>query len=310
MSDLPLVDLRMLFGDRLQENVPLSGYTTSHVGGPARAFLTVDSADQLASAVQHVWEYNIPYLILGNGSNLLVSDSGLDRLVILNRAKAVVVDEDSVEPSVWAESGANLGTVARQAMLHNLAGLEWASTIPGSLGGAVYGNAGAYGSDISQVLVLAEILHRKYGRVTWTCSEMQYAYRSSILKRETGGQAVILAARLKTSRGEKPQIQALMSELSEKRRRSQPPGASMGSTFKNPEGDYAGRLIEAAGLKGTRIGGAEISPIHGNFIINDGTASAADYFRIIKLVQKTVREKFGVDLQLEVECLGDWQGVE
>lgn len=309
MTELPLVDLRMLFGERLQENVPLSGYTTAHVGGSARAFLTVENADEMAITVQKLWDHDIPFIILGNGSNILVSDSGLEKVVVHNRAKAVVVDEDSVEPTVWAESGANLGTVARQAALHSLTGLEWASTIPGSLGGAVYGNAGAFGSDMSKILVMAEILHRKNGKVSWTCSEMQYGYRSSILKREPG-EAVILSARLKASRGEKSQIQALMSELSEKRRRSQPPGASMGSTFKNPAGDYAGRLIEAAGLKGNKIGGAEISPIHGNFFINDGTASAADYHRLILLVQKTVREKFGIDLQLEVECLGDWQGEE
>lgn len=306
MKDLPLVDLRMLFGDRLQVDVPLSGYTTAHVGGPARAFVTVQDSEELASAVQSLWDRDIPFILLGNGSNILVSDSGLNLVVLHNRARAIKVNLDAEEPTLWAESGANLGTVARQAALHGLSGLEWASTIPGSIGGAVYGNAGAYGSDISQHLVLAEILHRKTGKVTWSCADMQYGYRTSILKRAPGD-AVILSATLKAVRGEKEQIQALMSELAEKRRRSQPPGASMGSMFKNPEGDYAGRLIEAAGLKGTRIGGAEISPIHGNFFINDGTASAEDIHRLIVLVQRTVREKFGIDLHLEVECLGEWQ---
>lgn len=309
MKTLPLIDLRMLFGDRMQMDVPLSGYTTSHVGGPARAFVTIQSADELSSTVQALWDHEIPFLVLGNGSNILVSDSGLEMVVVYNRAKAIKVDTDSVQPTVWAESGANLGTVARQAALRGLTGLEWASTIPGSLGGAVYGNAGAYGSDISKTLVMAEILHRKLGRVSWTGSEMQYAYRSSSLKR-TPGEAVILSARLMATRGEKEQVQALMAELSEKRRRSQPPGASMGSTFKNPEGDFAGRLIEAAGLKGTKIGGVEVSPIHGNFFINDGTASAQDYYRLIHLVQKIVREKFGVYLQTEIECLGEWQEQE
>lgn len=303
---LPLDQLRAHFANLLQENESLAGYCTAHTGGAAAAMVTVSDSGQLADAVQFLWQHSIPFITLGNGSNVLFSDSGLESVVLLNRAKAIRIDDTSETPFVWAESGANLGTVARQAALHGLAGLEWASTIPGTLGGAVYGNAGAFGSDMSKTLVMAEILHRSLGKVSWTAGQMEYAYRSSILKRQPG-EAVILSATLSVSRGNTAEIQAKMAELSEKRRRSQPPGASMGSMFKNPVGDYAGRLIEAAGLKGTKIGGAEISPVHGNFFINDGTASASDIHRLIVLVQKTVHEEFGIDLELEVEPLGSWQ---
>ncbi|MEN6571828.1 MAG: UDP-N-acetylmuramate dehydrogenase [Anaerolineaceae bacterium] len=303
---LPLDQLRAHFANFLQENVSLAGYCTAHTGGAAAAMVMVSDSGQLEDAVQFLWHHSIPFITLGNGSNVLFSDSGLESVVLLNRAKAIRIDDTSETPFVWAESGANLGTVARQAALHGLAGLEWASTIPGTLGGAVYGNAGAFGSDMSKTLVMAEILHRSLGKVSWTAGQMEYAYRSSILKRQPG-EAVILSATLSVSRGNTAEIQAKMAELSEKRRRSQPPGASMGSMFKNPAGDYAGRLIEAAGLKGTKIGGAEISPVHGNFFINDGTASASDIHRLIVLVQKTVHEEFGIDLELEVEPLGSWQ---
>lgn len=303
---LPLDTLRSHFAELLQENVSLAGYCTAHTGGAAKAMITVSDSTQLADAVQYLWQQSIPFLTLGSGSNVLFSDAGLDAVVVLNRAKAIRIEDSTKNPSVWAESGANLGTVARQAALRSLTGLEWASTIPGTLGGAVYGNAGAYGSDMSKTLVLAEILHRTLGKVSWTASQMEYAYRSSILKRQPGN-AVVLSAVLSVSRGNLEEIQAKMAELSEKRRRSQPPGASMGSMFKNPVGDFAGRLIEAAGLKGTRIGGAEISPVHGNFFINNGSASAADIHQLIVLVQKTVHEKFGIDLELEVEPLGSWQ---
>lgn len=306
MTYLALEMLRSHFGNRLQENVSLSGYTTAHTGGLAQALITALDAQQLSETVQFLWDHDIPFVTLGNGSNILFSDARIEQVVVHNRAKAIKINDADEPPTVWAESGTNLGTLARQAALHGLAGLEWASTIPGTLGGAVYGNAGAYGSDISQTLVLAEILHRTLGKVSWNGEQMQYAYRSSLLKRQPVD-AVILAAVLATSHGDPKLIQAKMTDLSEKRRRSQPPGASMGSMFKNPAGDYAGRLIEAAGLKGTKIGGAEISLVHGNFFVNDGSASASDIHRLIVLVQEKVHEKFNIDLELEIECLGNWQ---
>lgn len=300
MNDQVLIDH---FGSRLQQDVPLANLTTARVGGKARYFLVAQSAAELADDVSFLWSENIPLFILGNGSNLLISDSGLDAVVIHNKAKAIVVDDS---PSILAESGANLGTVARQAALHNLTGLEWASTIPGSLGGAVYGNAGAHGGDMSKSLVLANILHRQKGQLSLTGEQMAYGYRSSALKRDPGS-AVILSAQLKVTKGDAASIKAQMDENSAKRRNSQPPGASMGSMFKNPQGDYAGRLIESAGLKGASIGGVQVSPVHANFMVNNGSATAEDIHRLILLVQKTVQEKTGVHLDLEIELLGKWQ---
>lgn len=300
MNDQVLIDH---FCSRLQQDVPLANLTTARVGGKARYFLVAQSAAELADDVSFLWSENIPLFILGNGSNLLISDSGLDAVVIHNKAKAIVVDDS---PSITAESGANLGTIARQAAIHNLTGLEWASTIPGSLGGAVYGNAGAHGGDMSKSLVLANILHRQKGQLSLTGEQMAYGYRSSALKRDPGS-AVILSAQLKVTKGDAASIKAQMDENSAKRRNSQPPGASMGSMFKNPQGDYAGRLIESAGLKGASIGGVQVSPVHANFMVNNGSATAEDIHRLILLVQKTVQEKTGVHLDLEIELLGKWQ---
>lgn len=307
-SSLPLPQLREIFGDALQENAAIAKYVTAHVGGPVDALLIVNSAAELERAALHLWELRVPFRVLGAGSNIMISDTGLRGVAILNRAKRVEFDKQNNPPTVWAESGANFGTIARQAALRGLGGLEWAATVPGTLGGAVYGNAGAYGGVMQERLILAEILHPT-GKESWTVEQMGYAYRSSILKRE-GLPAVILSARLKLEHADPAEVQAKMEANSAHRRRTQPPGASMGSMFKNPAGDFAGRLIEAAGLKGTRFGDAEISPIHANFFINHGHATAAEIGQLIQIARETVAEKFGVQLELEVELLGDWPAVQ
>lgn len=301
-----LEKLRSLFGEHLQENVRLAHYTTAHVGGLADGLLIAQSSEDLARFASELWKLEIPFHILGTGANVLVSDKGYRGVIIINHAHTIKVDTRSTPPSIWAESGANIGTVARMAMLRGLSGLEWAATVPGSVGGAVYGNAGAQGSDMSANFVLAEILHRRLGRQQWDASQMHFAYRSTILKRDPG-QVVILAARMQLHHGEREAIQAKMSVFAEKRRNTQPPGASMGSMFKNPPNDKAGRLIEAAGLKGTRVGGVVVSEIHANFFVNEADATAQDYFDLIQLVKKTVFEKSGVQLELEVELLGEWE---
>jgi UDP-N-acetylmuramate dehydrogenase len=301
----PLPALRKAFARQLQENVQLANYTTAHAGGVADALLIVHDAAELEDVVRKLWEMDIPFVILGSGSNVLVSDSGFRGVVLVNRAKTVKIDARSDPPTVWAESGANIGAMARQVALRGLSGLEWAATIPGTVGGAVYGNAGAHGSDMSANLVLAEILHRKQGKVEWSGAQLKFGYRTSILKKKPG-QVVVLSTRLKLEHSTQPVVQARMTEFSDRRRSTQPPGASLGSMFKNPSGDYAGRLIEAAGLKGTRIGGAQVSPVHANFFINDENATAGDIDRLLRLVQQTVYDKFSVKLELEIEKIGDW----
>lgn len=294
------------FGERLQENVRLARYTTARVGGPARWFAASASAAELAADVRFLWQQGLPFRVLGNGSNLLVSERGWEGMILLNQAKAIAFIESGQAPLLEAESGAALSAIVRQTAERGLSGFEWAAGVPGTLGGAVYGNAGARGADISQILVLAEILHREKGQCSLSSEQMGYTYRSSVLKREPGS-AVILSAQLRLTPSTQEAVNEKINEFNDKRRSSQPAGASLGSMFKNPAGDFAGRLIEAAGLKGTKIGGVEISPLHANFMINDGSASAQDYHQLIQLVQRVVEEKFAVKLETEIELLGEWQ---
>jgi len=304
-TPFPIKKLRDVFGESLQENVAMSSYTTARVGGQVDGLVVVHSAPELEKTIRFLWDMDIPYYLIGGGSNVLVPDAGLSGLVVLNRAHTVKIDSSQNSPTVWAETGAILSSIAHQVALRGLGGLEWAASVPGTLGGAVYGNAGALGSDLSKSLILAEILQPS-GRITWTCEEMDYGYRTSRLKRSRD-KSVILSAKLSLSQSTVEKVQAQMDAFSAKRRGSQPPGASMGSMFKNPPGDYAGRLIEAAGLKGTRIGGAEVSSVHANFFINRENARAADLYQLIRLVQSKVMETSHIQLELEVELLGNWQ---
>jgi len=300
-----LSDLRSTFGDRLQENVPLSGYTAARIGGPADALVFVRSADELAHAAEKLWKMDVPFLLLGGGSNVLVSDKGVRGVVIINRARLVKFALQAEPPSVRAESGVTPNDITQRAVRLGLAGFEWAAGVPGSLGGAVYGNAGAFDGDIAGNLISLELIHRQHGRQVWPVEKMEYGYRTSVLKREHPP-ALILSVQLALSHGDPQAIQAKMEQFSERRRNTQPPGASMGSMFMNPTGEKAGRLIEAAGLKGRRIGNAEISTQHANFFINHGQTRAEDIKALIELARITVAEKFGVKLELEVELVGEW----
>jgi UDP-N-acetylmuramate dehydrogenase len=278
--------------------------------------VTVNSSDELAVAIKLFWQLEIPFIILGSGSNVLVSDAGVRQVVVLNRAKKILFNTHTQPPIVWAESGANLGALARQAAARGLAGLEWAAGIPGTVGGAVYGNAGAHGEDMSGNLVMAKILQLTYTRAgdnhdilqeDWSVERFEYTYRSSLVKHHPG-RVVVLAAQLKLDVSTPESVKAKMEQYKTMRHSSQPSGASLGSIFKNPVGDHAGRLIEAAGLKGTSIGKVEISRKHANFFINQDSATASDYAALIRLAQQKVMEKFGVSLELEIELLGDWTG--
>jgi UDP-N-acetylmuramate dehydrogenase len=311
LSALAVQDLQRVFATRLQTHASMARYTVARLGGPAEALIEVDSLEDLETAVSMAWRNAWPVTILGGGSNVLVSDAGVRGLVIVNRCRAAqyrMVDE---RPQVWAESGANFGLLARQAAQRGWAGLEWAVGIPGTLGGAVVGNAGAHGSNMAANLRLAEILHCTESppctpfREQWTVQQMQYGYRASALKAHPCG--VVLAAVLDLTLDSVAEVTARTEEFTAYRKRTQPPGASLGSMFKNPPGGYAGRLIEAAGLKGTTIGGAQISPLHANFFINLGHASAADYGALLRLAQNAVRSQFGVELEPEIVLIGEWE---
>jgi UDP-N-acetylmuramate dehydrogenase len=299
----PIDILYAKLGDKVKENVSLAPYTSARIGGPADILITAESADELARIVKLLYKQEIDYLMLGGGSNVLVSDKGVRGVVVLNRAKAVRFHNGD-EPSVTVESGVIFSNLANRCAAKGFGGLEWAATVPGTVGGAVYGNAGAFGGDMAGNLVWAELLTEN-GREKYTAEQMGYGYRTSILKRGELD-AVVLAAELRLKNSTKDEVTANIEQFSAHRKATQPPGASMGSMFKNPNGDYAGKLIEACGLKGTRIGNAQISPVHGNFFVNHGTTSAEDIRALIQLVIKTVKEKQGVDLELEIELVGEW----
>jgi UDP-N-acetylmuramate dehydrogenase len=300
----------------LQKSVPLAYYTTMRVGGPADGLVVAETGTELEGIVTELWKTEIAFMILGSGSNVMFSDAGMRGVVVINHTRpgegfrfqdAKALKDKPV--TVWAESGVNFGALARQAGLRGLSGLEWASGIPGTVGGAVIGNAGAHGGDVAGSLAVAEILHRLEGRQTWPVERLEYRYRGSVLKGKgtPQPQAVVLSAKFRLVRSTRESVQVMMNVIAEKRRQTQPPGTSMGSMFRNPPGDYAGRLIEAAGLKGIRVGGAEISSGHANFFINKGNATAADVLALIKMAQNAVADKFGVQLELEIELIGDFQ---
>ncbi len=306
---VPVDVLRLHFGDAVQENVFLAPYTSARIGGPADVLVTVKSADEFADVMKVIWEHEMLYTILGGGSNVLVSDKGVRGVVVLDRAKEALF-ENGDQPTVWCEAGVIFSNLANRCASKGLAGLEWAATVPGTVGGAVYGNAGAFGGELSENLIWAEVL-TKNGREKFSVEQMEYGYRTSILRTAPRGKrneikAIVLSAMLRLKNSSKEEVSAKIEEFSERRKTTQPPGASMGSMFKNPEGDHAGRLIEAAGLKGTRIGNAEISTKHGNFFINHSETKAEDVRALILLTQETVFKKFGVNLELEVELIGDW----
>jgi UDP-N-acetylmuramate dehydrogenase len=300
VADVSVDLMRAEFGDAVQENVILAPYTSARIGGPADVLLTVKSADELAHAMSFIWEHELPYYVLGGGSNVLVNDDGFRGVVVLNKAKEVRF-ESGDQPSVWCESGVVFSNLANRCASKAMGSLEWGAAVPGTIGGAVYGNAGAFGGDVSMNLISTEILTMN-GRETYTVEQMGYAYRTSVLKRHEI-KAIVLSATMKLKNSTKEEVSVKIAEFSERRKATQPPGASMGSMFKNPEGDYAGRLIEAAGLKGTRIGNAEISTVHGNFFLNHGETKAGDVLALIRLTQETVLKKLGVQLELEVELI-------
>ena len=299
----PIDVLYARLGDKVKENVLLAPYTSARIGGPADIFVVADDVAELARIVKLLWKQEMPFTILGGGSNVLVSDRGIRGVVVMNRAKAVRFHVGD-QPSVTVESGVVFSNLANRCASKSFAGLEWAATVPGTIGGAVYGNAGAFGGDMAGNLMWAELL-TDTSREKFTVEQMGYGYRTSMLKRGEV-KAIVLSAELSLKNSTKEEATVKIQQFSAHRKATQPPGASMGSMFKNPNGDYAGKLIEACGLKGTRIGNAEISPLHGNFFINHANTRAEDIRALVELVQKTVKEKQGVELELEIEFVGDW----
>jgi UDP-N-acetylmuramate dehydrogenase len=298
--------VRREFAGRLREEVPLSRHTSCRIGGPADYLLVVRSSHELADAARRLWGLDIPFRILGGGSNVLISDRGVRGVVVLNQGKQIRFRETEAGLRGWAESGASIGTLSRLAAERGWAGMEWGVSVPGTVGGALVGNAGAHGGDVAGSLDVAEILHRD-GRVDSVPAEkMEFGYRQSWIKRRPGG-AVVLSASFRLTPSSPDQVRARVAELVAQRQRTQPPGASLGSMFRNPPGDFAGRLIEDAGLMGVQRGAAQISTQHANFFLNRGGATAEDVWELIQEARRQVRAKSGVELELEIERVGEWE---
>jgi UDP-N-acetylmuramate dehydrogenase len=297
--------LRAAFGRQLREGVLLAPYTSARIGGPVDFLLSVHSESELEAVCRTLWGLGVEFRMLGGGSNVLVSDAGVRGVIVLNQAKNAEFTITDQEASVTAEAGASFGSIARRAVEQGLSGLEWAATIPGTVGGAIVGNAGAFGGEVSQALQVADIMQRPDRRERWAPEQLDYGYRTSWLKRHPG-EAVVLSGTFGLRKETQEATRARVAEFVAERQETQPSGASWGSMFKNPPGDHAGRLIEAAGLKGTRQGAAEISTRHANFFINRGGATAADVWALIEKAREEVRRTAGVNLELEIERLGEW----
>ncbi len=299
--------MQILPAERLLQHESLARFTAARLGGPADwLYVARDSTDELIEVVKSAWDKRMPVRILGGGANVLVSDKGVRGLVIINHVDDVEFGDWHGGRNVAAASGTGLTVLARKCQLHGLSSLEWAVSVPGTVGGAVVNNAGAHGSDIAASLVDAVVLDAERGPQLMTVADLDYHYRYSSLKARADRRFLVLMATFSLKPDDPAQIQALMDECIAYRKRTQPPGASLGSIFKNPPGDYAGRLIEAAGLKGFTIGGAQVSPIHANFFINTGSATASDYYMLIQQVRNIVARKTGLTLELEIELVGEW----
>ena len=296
--------------DRLNEILPkerilteeqMDRHTTFRTGGPARYFLVIETRKELAQVLAWLQEEALPWFLLGNGSNLLVGDRGY-RGAILHLAGEFLKTEID-EATIRCGAGAMLSAVSRSAMEAGLTGLEFASGIPGTIGGAVRMNAGAYNGEIAGVTESVEVMEPDGRCRVYNREEMAFGYRTSIVKTKP---CVVLSTVLKLKKGDRSEISATMQELSAKRREKQPlEYPSAGSVFKRPEGHFAGKLIEDAGLKGLRVGGAEVSPKHAGFIVNVGGATARDVLELIERIREKVYAMSGVTLECEIRTIGE-----
>ncbi len=294
---------------------PLRRHTTLHVGGPADWFLKIGAADgdePLQRALQWAHAEGVPVTVIGGGSNILAADAGVDGLVIklLTPRPEIAVDaSDPDAPVVTGHAGMLISGFAEACGERGLAGLEWAVGLPGTLGGAAANNAGAHGGDMASCFLDATLITLDGERRTVTADDMRYSYRHSALK-DGLLRGVLTTVRVRLVPGDPAALRTLAKEYHDWRKVAQPQAASAGSMFQNPPGDAAGRLIEAAGMKGVRIGDAQVSPVHANFIVNLGRATAADILTLGDECRRRVRDQFDVELQYEVQRIGRWHAGE
>ena len=278
----------------------LSEYVNFKVGGPADILLIPNSKEQVIKSIKICKENNIPFYLIGNGSNILVRDGGFRGVVLsLKNVKNIYVDGEKIE----AECGVMLKEVSDKAIENSLTGFEFACGIPGTIGGAVFMNAGAYDGEISKVIESAEVIDENCNIIRLSREELDFGYRSSLVMKKG---YTVLSAVFKLEKGQVKTIKELIEDLTNKRESKQPlEYPSAGSTFKRPTGYFAGKLIQDAGLKGYSIGGAAVSEKHSGFVINKGNATAKDITDLIKHIQDEVKKQFGVDLHPEVRIIGE-----
>ncbi|WP_019420640.1 UDP-N-acetylmuramate dehydrogenase [Paenibacillus sp. OSY-SE] len=282
-------------------NEPLAPYTTWKIGGPADVLVEPAGKEQLIQTVKLLHDLQVPWMTVGRGSNMLISDKGVRGVVIHTGSALDYVRQE--EHLIHAGAGYSFIKLSVTSSNLGLAGLEYAGGIPGTVGGAVYMNAGAHGSDVSRILDSAEIVLDTGELVRYGAEEMQFAYRHSVLHEKRG---IVLEATFRLTPGDRQELKALNASYKDRRRRTQPlTSACAGSVFRNPPGDYSARLIEEAGLKGLRIGGAEVSTQHANFIVNTGQATASDVLTLMERIQLTIKDRYGVELVPEVLVVGE-----
>jgi UDP-N-acetylmuramate dehydrogenase len=294
--------LRGLAG--IKEAEPLASRTSFGIGGQAEFFIELARVDAIEKALDGCAERAIPYLLLGAGTNLLIADRGVEGLVV-----RVVNREHSIDGTrVRAGAGLKMMRLARIVADANLLGFEFAIGVPGTVGGAIYQDAGCWGKEIREVLIDVEGFVPGRGAQTWKPADLDFGYRTSALREGALRGALVISASVQLERGDGEEARQLMAKLTRERNETQPiKTKNCGSVFKNPPGDSAGRLVQAAGLKGAREGNAVVSPLHGNFIVNEGGASAADVRRLIERVMAEVKRRFGAQLEPEVEMVGRWR---
>jgi UDP-N-acetylmuramate dehydrogenase len=285
----------------VSEDEPLASKTSFGIGGPADFFVELGRPQAIEELITGCASRGIPYLLLGAGTNLLIADAGVEGLVI-----RVVNREHQIEGrQVRAAAGLKMMRLARIVADAGLRGFEFAIGVPGTVGGAVYQNAGCWGKELREVLVEVEGFIPEAGLKTWKPADLRFGYRTSALREGALKGGLVIEATIQLERGDGEEAKALMARLTRERGETQPiKTKNCGSVFKNPPGDSAGRLVQAAGLKGAREGNALVSTMHGNFIVNEGGATAADVKRLIERVQVEVRRRFNIELETEVEMVG------
>ena len=304
-DSLLAAELKQISGLRVKIAEPLARYTSMKIGGPAEYFIEVETRAALTDLLHALDHHAVSFCLLGNGSNVLISDRGVRGAVIRLAGEFKKSEWHEDGERIYVDVGAAYAVtqLVREAARKGYAGLEFAEGIPGSVGGALYMNAGAYGSEFEKVVDQVESLNRQGQPIRLSRGEMTFSYRDSHLPPGT----VVTRVRMRLHKAESVEVSTKLRELVTRRKSSQPSGyPNSGSMFRNPSGDYAGRLIEAAGLKGKRIGQCQISERHANFIVNLGGAKAADVFQLTELARAEVRRQFGVELVLEVKLLGEW----